>query len=39
MGELGEGETNVGSQEAIVALQGINGDGVKGDVGRIMERS
>lgn len=29
MGELGEGETDVGSQEAIVALQGINGDGVR----------
>lgn len=35
MGELGEGETDVGSQDTT----GINGDGVKNDMGRIMERS
>lgn len=38
MGWDGGGETDVGSQEATVEIQGISGDGVKGDVGAITER-
>lgn len=37
MGLDGGGEMDVGSQEASVEIQGINGGGVQGDVGRIME--